>query len=147
MSLTWAPPFLSTSCPVGVGGGTSSPSCEKSQLLAPPDLNLQGHHSWRGWGNRSCQPPLTPLAQGTSPVAGGAELGGCLVMLPRPRRSSRSWKASLSPPTPDPVGRTHLWHRARRLRFESLFCSARGGPWAEVLAPEVPFSLNVGLDY
>lgn len=36
MSLTWAPPFLSTSCPAGVGGGTSSPSCEKSQLLAPP---------------------------------------------------------------------------------------------------------------
>ena len=68
-------------------------------------------------------------------------------MLPRPRRSSRSWKASLSPSTPDPVGRTRLWHRARRLGFKSLFCSARGGPWAEVLAPEVPFSLNVGLDY
>ena len=68
-------------------------------------------------------------------------------MLPRPRRSSRSWKASSSPPTPDPVGGTRLWHRARRLGFKSLFCSACGGPWAEVLAPEVPFSLNVGLDY
>lgn len=70
-----------------------------------------------------------------------------LVMLHRSRRSSRSWKASLSPAAPDPVGKTHLWRRVRLLGFESLFCSARGGPQAGVLAPEVPFSLHVGLDY
>ena len=61
-------------------GGTSSPSREKSQLLAPPprpDLHLQGRRSWRGWGYRSCwphSPPPQPPAQGTSPVAGAGVL-------------------------------------------------------------------------
>ena len=94
--------------------------------------------------------PIHPQGTRHLPSGGGRgvlnwEWG--LVMLHRSRRSSRSWKASLSPETPNPVGKTHLWHRVQLLGFESLFCSACGGPLAGVLAPEVPFSLHVGLDY
>ena len=75
MSLTWAPPFLSTSCPVRGWGDLSSFTGEVTTTCTSPcpDLHLQGRRSWRGWGHRSCwprSPPPPPPAQGTSPVAG-----------------------------------------------------------------------------
>lgn len=115
-----------------------------------PRLPPPGPPQLKRLGELLLPAPIHPQGTRHLPSGGGQgvlnwEWG--LVMLHRSRRSSRSWKASLSPAAPNPVGKTHLWHRVRLLGFESLFCSARGGPPAGVLAPEVPFSLHVGLDY